>query len=68
MLTYGTPVGAPKWAHPERQSLPAEQFLAMLRFSERSKLAELPGKILVSGWDEFVVGSSIIKARISRRE
>jgi hypothetical protein len=40
----------------------------MLRFSERSKLAELPGKILVSGWDEFVVGSSIIKTRISRRE
>jgi hypothetical protein len=40
----------------------------MLRFSERSNQAELPGKILVSGWDELVVGSSIIKARISRRE
>jgi len=34
--------------------MPVEQFLAMLRFEQRNKLAELPGKILESGRDEFV--------------
>jgi hypothetical protein len=34
--------------------MPVEQFLAMLRFEKREKLAELPGKILESGRDEFV--------------
>ena len=48
------PLGAPKRAHHEPQSLPVEQFLAMLRFEKREKLAELPGKILESGRDEFV--------------
>jgi hypothetical protein len=30
-----------------------EQFLAMLRFEKREKLAELPSKVLESGRDEF---------------
>jgi hypothetical protein len=33
-------------AHPELQSIPAEQFLAVLRFEQRNKLAELPGELV----------------------
>ena len=35
-------VGAPKLIHPEPHAMPVDQFLAMLRFEGRSKLAELP--------------------------
>ena len=45
--------GAPKRTHPEPYSLAVEQFLAMVRFEQRSKLAELPGD-LVGGRDVFV--------------
>jgi hypothetical protein len=48
------PLGAPDKSHLEPCSMPVEQFLAMLRFEKREKLAELPGKILESGRDEFV--------------
>ena len=40
---------SPKGTHPEPQNIPVEQFLAMLRFEGRSKLAELPDE-LMKGW------------------
>jgi hypothetical protein len=43
---------APKRTHPEPHSLAVEQFLAMLRFEQRGKLAELPDD-LVGGRDVF---------------
>ena len=45
--------GAPKRTHPEPHSLAVEQFLAMVRFEQRGKLAELPDE-LVRGRDVFV--------------
>ena len=42
-----------KRTHPEPPSIPVEQFLAMLRFEQRDKLAELPGDLLETGRDEF---------------
>jgi len=39
-------LGAPKRVHPEPQSIPVEQFLAMLRCEQRNKLAELPGELV----------------------
>ena len=35
------PLGAPTRTHPEPQSVPVEQFLAMLRFEQREKVTEL---------------------------
>jgi len=46
-------LGALKRTHPEPHSLAVEQFLAMLRFEQRGKLAELPAD-LVGGRDVFV--------------
>ena len=45
--------GSPKRTHPEPPSIPVEQFLAMLRFEQRDKLAELPGDLLETGRDCF---------------
>jgi len=45
--------GVPKETHPERQSQPFEQFLAMVRFENRSKLAELPIEVEGQVRDEF---------------
>jgi hypothetical protein len=47
------PLGAPQRIHPEPHSLAVEQFLAMVRFEQRGKLAELPDD-LVGGRDVFV--------------
>jgi hypothetical protein len=47
------PLGAPSRTHPEPHSVPVEQFLAMLRFDQRDKLAELPIDLNRSGRDEF---------------
>jgi hypothetical protein len=33
--------------------MPVEQFLAMLRFEQRDKLAELPIDLMESGRDDF---------------
>ena len=41
------------WTHPEPHSVPVEQFLAMLRFEQRDKLAELPIDLNRSGRDDF---------------
>jgi hypothetical protein len=41
------------WTHPELHSVPVEQFLAMLRFEQRDKLAELPIDLDRSGRDDF---------------
>ena len=41
--------GSPKRTHPEPPLLPIDQFLAMLRFEQRSQLAELPIE-LVKEW------------------
>ena len=38
-------VGVPKRTHSERRTIAVEQFLCMLRFEQRDKLAGLPG-----GW------------------
>ena len=38
-------VGVPKRTHSERRTIAVEQFLSMLRFEQRDKLAGLPG-----GW------------------
>ena len=38
-------VGVPTETHSERRTIAVEQFLSMLRFEQRDKLAELPG-----GW------------------
>lgn len=35
-------LGAPSKIHPEPQPMVVEQFLSMLRFEQRGKLAELP--------------------------
>ena len=45
--------GSPNRTHPEPPSIPVEQFLAMLRFEQRDKLAELPGDLLETGRDGF---------------
>jgi hypothetical protein len=42
------------WTHPEPHSVPVEQFLAMLRFEQRDKLAELPIDLNWSGRGDFV--------------
>jgi len=47
-------VGVPTETHPERHSQPVEQFLAMVRFENRSKLADLPIELEGSVRDEFV--------------
>ena len=41
------------WTHPEPHSVPVEQFLAMLCFEQRNKLAELPIDLDRSGRDDF---------------
>ena len=47
------------WTHPEPHSGPVDQFLAMLRFEQRDKVAdiisetELPIDLDRSGWDGF---------------
>jgi len=49
----------PNWTHPEPHSVPVEQFLAMLRFEQRDKVAdivseaELPIDLDRSGRDDF---------------
>ena len=47
------PPGPPDCTHPEPHSVPVEQFLAMLRFDNRDKLAELPIDLMESGRDDF---------------
>ena len=47
-------VGAPTKIHPELRTLEVEQFLAMLRFEQRDKLAELPIDLNRSGRDGFL--------------
>ena len=42
------------WTHPELRTFEVEQFLAMLRFEQRDKLAELPIDLMESGWDDFL--------------
>jgi hypothetical protein len=39
-------LGAPNRSHPEPQSIPVEQFLAMLHFEQRNTLAELPDELV----------------------
>jgi hypothetical protein len=46
--------GSPKRTHPEPNSVPIEQFLAMLCFDQRDKLADLPIDLNRSGRDDFV--------------
>jgi len=52
-------VGAPTRTHPEPQSVPVEQLLAMLRFEQRDKVAdlvseaELPIDLNRSGRDDY---------------
>ncbi len=46
--------GSPKRTHPELLSVPVEQFLAMLRFEQRSKLADLTIDLARSGRDDFI--------------
>jgi hypothetical protein len=46
--------GSPKRTHPELPTLEVEQFLAMLRFEQRDKLAELPIDLNRSGRDDFI--------------
>jgi hypothetical protein len=41
------------WTHPKPHSVPVEQFLAMLRFEQRDKLAELPIDLDRSGRDDI---------------
>jgi hypothetical protein len=55
MSMDGVPLGALSRIHPEPQSQAVEQFLAMLRFDGRSKLAELP--------DELVGGSGCLRLK-----
>ena len=40
------PVGAPMKIHLEHRDIAVEEFLEMLRFDQRDKLAELPSEIL----------------------
>ncbi|MBC8503953.1 MAG: hypothetical protein ISR58_17405 [Anaerolineales bacterium] len=47
-------VGVPTETHPERHSQTVEQFLALVRFENRSKLAELPIELEGRVRDEFV--------------
>jgi hypothetical protein len=42
-------LGAPSWIHPEPRTEAVEQFLAMLRFEQRDKLAELPNELVEGG-------------------
>jgi hypothetical protein len=41
------------WTHPEPHSVPVEQFLAMVRFGQRDKLAELLIGLNRKGRDDF---------------
>ncbi len=41
----GVPVGTPTETQLERSSIPVEQFLSLLNFENKCKLAELPGGI-----------------------
>jgi hypothetical protein len=56
LLSSGSQVrilpGVPEQTHPEPHSRGVEQFLAMVRFERRGKLAELPSE-LVGGRDVF---------------
>jgi hypothetical protein len=45
-------LGPPNKTHPEPYTMAEEQFLAMLRFEQRSRLAELPGS-WVPDWKGF---------------
>jgi hypothetical protein len=45
-------LGALTRTHPEPQGSSVEEFLAMLSFENRSKLAELPGAYSKGGRDE----------------
>jgi hypothetical protein len=45
--------GSPNRIHLEPLSLPVEQFLTMLRFEQRDKLAELSIDFIESGRDDF---------------
>jgi hypothetical protein len=47
-------VGAPTKIHPELRTLEVEQFLAMIRFDQQEKLAELPIDLERSGRDGFI--------------
>ncbi len=40
------PVGAPTKTHLEHRDIAVEEFLEMLRFDQRDKLAELPSELL----------------------
>ncbi len=40
------PLGAPTKTHLEHRNIAVEEFLEMLRFDQRDKLAELPSEIL----------------------
>jgi hypothetical protein len=51
-------VGAPNISYPEPYNVPVEQVLAMLRFRQRSKLAELPINLEGSVRDDFVYSSN----------
>ena len=44
----------PSATNVERSHADVEQFLAMLRFEQRDKLAELPGDLLETGRDDFI--------------
>jgi len=39
-------VGAPTKTHLEHRGIAVEEFLQMIRFDQRDKLAELPGELL----------------------
>ncbi len=40
------PVGAPTKIHLEHRNIAVEEFLEMLRFDQRDKIAELPSELL----------------------
>ena len=44
--------------HPEPHSEAVEQFLAMLKFEQRDKLAELPNEIMEEVRDDCIVFTS----------
>jgi hypothetical protein len=46
-------MGAPSKTHPEPQSMVVEQFLSMLRFEHRGKLAELSQDQKEPGRDDY---------------
>ena len=45
---------SPDRIHPEPHTLAVEQFLEMLRFENRSKLAELPDELVKGYRDDFL--------------